>query len=70
MVDVSRDIGSLDARVSGLEKTCDEMREDIKAILGHVEAAKGGWRVISTLAVVTSALGAGVATLVGWIHKS
>lgn len=63
-----RDIGELSARMDNVEKTCDQMSTDIKTILAHVEAAKGGWRMLSTLAVITTTIGAGVATLVGWFR--
>jgi len=65
-----REIGALEARMEMMEATVAELRADVKTILGHVEAAKGGWRMLSTLAAITTTLGAGVATLIGWLRHS
>lgn len=64
-----REIGALEARVETLETMVTETRADVKVILAHVEAAKGGWRMLSTLAVIMTTLGAGVATLVGLFKR-
>lgn len=69
MNDMSRDLGALEARMDAMEACVGELRADVKTILGHVEAAKGGWRMLSTLAVITTTLGAGVASLVGWLRQ-
>ena len=68
MMDPAREIGALDARMNNVERTCEAMSSDIKVILAHVEAAKGGWRMLSTLAVIMTTLGAGVASLVSWFR--
>ena len=68
MSEVERDIGGLEARMARVEQDIKELRDDVREVLNHVSAAKGGWRTLVTIGSAMTALGAGVATLVSWIR--
>lgn len=60
----ARDFGRLEAEVSQLNKTLDEIRTDMKAMKADWDSAKGGTKVLFGLA---SVLGGLVTTLAHWL---
>ena len=53
-----RTLGDHEARIKNVEDTLKEMRADVKQILGHVAASKGGWKVVSGLGSISGVLAA------------
>lgn len=60
MREAERDVerGKMLARLDTLEREMGTVSTDIKAILAHINKAKGGWRTILAVAGVAGAVGA------------
>lgn len=56
-----RTIGQHEARLDNLEKSVDTIAKDVKTILEHVAADKGGWRAITALGTASGVVGAIIA---------
>lgn len=55
---LNRDLGRLEARVDGLEAALREIKADIKAILGLINQARGGWKMLVVTGAIAGATGA------------
>ena len=55
---VERELGDLNARVTALEKSFEDIHEDTKAIRSTLDQAKGSWRTMVGLSTLSGALGA------------
>jgi hypothetical protein len=65
--DVQRTLGEHGARLDNVECALQEMRADIKTILGHVERARGGWKTFLFLTGSGGGVGAAIASAVYWL---
>lgn len=61
MSEVDRELGEVSARLTHLEESVAEMRDDIKWMRDQVQQTKGGWRTIAFLISASGILGAVVA---------
>lgn len=60
---LERDMGRLEARVDRGEIDLREIKADVKAILGLVNQARGGWKMLVVVGAVAGAVGALVTKL-------
>lgn len=62
-------LGSHEARLDALETTTTSIATDVKAILAHIERAKGSWKTLLALGGIISAIVEGAHQLFGILHK-
>lgn len=62
--ELQRDVGRLEAEVSGLKRDVAEMRADVRIIRDTLSQARGGWKTLMLVGGAASAVGAGIATVV------
>ncbi len=62
-----REMGELVARVQALEDDMKEFGQDVKAIRSILDQAKGGWRMMITVAGLSGAVGAMAVKALPWI---
>jgi hypothetical protein len=55
-------------KLGSLEATVADMRDDVKAILGHIERSKGSWKTLVVIGGITTTFVEGVHQLIGWLH--
>lgn len=63
MSEVDRELGEVSARLTHLEESVAEMRDDIRWMRDQVQQTKGGWRTIAFLISASGILGAIVALI-------
>ena len=63
MSEVDRELGEVSARLTHLEESVAEMREDIRWMRDQVQQTKGGWRTVAFLISASGILGAVVALI-------
>lgn len=61
-------LGFLRGKVQTLETEMGLVRKDVADIKQMIAAAKGGWKTLVALSTASASLGAGVATVVGWMR--
>ena len=65
----SQMLGQHEARLDNLEASVQEVRSDVKLVLGHLERAKGSWKVIVAIGGLTTAVIEGIHQLVEFLHS-
>jgi chromosome condensin MukBEF ATPase and DNA-binding subunit MukB len=65
---MEREIGALEARMENVENEVQFIRDDVREIRDALVTARGSWRTLSMVAVVSLSFGAFLAkALPGWI---
>lgn len=62
--DVQRDLGRMEAEISALKFTLDEMRADLKEVKIAFHELRGGTRTLLGIAAV---LGSGLTYIINWL---
>lgn len=65
----SKMLGEHEARLDGLEKSVEEVRDDVKKVLAHLERAKGSWKTLVAIGGITTAVIEGIHQLVEFLHS-
>ena len=58
MTSLEREIGNLEARMQTVESELHAIRQDVREIRDALVGAKGGWRTLTALVALATALGA------------
>lgn len=65
---IYRELGSIEARLSSLEKTQGTMVNDVKAMRSQLDLMKGGRLALFGLLAAAASLGGLITHMVGWIR--
>ena len=75
MTDVERDLGRLEGRQDATDARLSRIEDDLKTVLakvdvlvGYMNTAKGGWRMLIAVGFIAAALGAGVARVINFFR--
>lgn len=72
MDEVYRQLGEQHAEIRNLREDVDEVKRDVKFMLGILSEAKGGWKTIALIAGVASmatVLGTKLLAILSWVPK-
>lgn len=58
MPEYERELGEMSAKITMLETTVSEMRQDLRTVRDTLTEAQGSWRTLVAVAGFSSALGA------------
>ena len=57
VADIERTIGTLQAKVEGLQEDITELRSELREVSALLHQARGGWRILASLLGVALTLG-------------
>lgn len=61
-------LGEHSARLDNLERSVDEIRTDVKAVLAHMQRARGSWKTLVAIGGITTGAVEVIHQLIDWIH--
>ena len=57
-INLERDMGEMQARVSGVETDLQELRRDVREIRDALVGVRGGWTLLTAVIALAATLGA------------
>lgn len=62
-------LGQHEARLDNVEKTLNEVRDDVKHLVSMMERTKGSWKTLVAIGGIATFVVEVVHQVVDWLHK-
>lgn len=66
---LERGLGRVEARIDNVESDIGEIKGDVRLLVGAMQQAKGGWRVVAAIGATSGVVGGALVKLgliIGW----